>query len=307
MKLSDYLSVLSLVTLLGYIAFNEARDNEPDDKLLPGFTSQGIALGNYIAKSITLPEQLTFAGEQVPLDEPDVRERLDRELHINTYWHNNTIFIIKRAHRWFPAIERILDEESVPNDFKYLPAIESNFLNDTSPKNAVGFWQIRKSTGREMGLEITREVDERYDPVKSTRAACKYLKKAYKKFGNWTMVAGSYNRGMTGIQNAIEKQKTDSYYDLLLNSETSRYVFRILAIKEIIENPENYYFKISDDHLYNPYNVEYVEVTESIPDLVEFSEKLGINYKQLKKYNPWLRQDKLTVRGNKKYLIAIPV
>ena len=153
MKLSDYLSVLSLVTLLGYIAFNEARDNEPDDKQLPGFTSQGIALGNYIAKSITLPEQLTFAGEQVPLDEPDVRERLDRELHINTYWHNNTIFIIKRAHRWFPAIERILDEESVPNDFKYLPAIESTFLNDTSPKNAVGFWKIWKSTGRELSLE----------------------------------------------------------------------------------------------------------------------------------------------------------
>ena len=260
----------------------------------------------YNAKSIPIPDSLTFAGEPVPLNIPDVRERLDRELHINSYWHNNTIFLIKKANRWLPQIEPILKEHGIPDDFKYLTAIEGSFRNDVSPMQAVGFWQIRKDAGKEFGLEINREVDERYDPLKSTVAACKYLRKAYDKFGSWTLVAASYNRGMSGLQRAIDNQQVDSYYDLLLNEETARYVFRILAIKEIIENPSKYSFQIDKDHLYEPEKVKYIEVTESIDDLVEFAKEQGINYKLLKRHNPWLRKDKLTVKKNI-YQIAIPI
>lgn len=260
----------------------------------------------YNATSLAIPDSLFFASEKVPLDIPDVRERLDRELHINTYWHNNTIFLIKNAHRWLSQIEPILKEHGIPDDFKYLTAIEGSFRNDVSPRQAVGFWQIRKDAGKENGLEINKEVDERYDPLKSTVAACKYLKKAHDKFGNWTLVAASYNRGMTGMQKAIDHQNNHNYYNLLLNEETSRYVFRILAIKEIIENPEKYSFNIDDEHLYHPEEVKYIEVTSSIDDLVQWSIDSGINYKLLKRHNPWLRKDKLTVKKNT-YQIAVPV
>ena len=301
-NVTRYLSVLSLIIILGYITYREARDSEhnPTETLEPEIT---VTPG---AKSIPTPSSMTFAGEEVPLHESDVRERLDRELHINTYWHNNTIFLIKRAHRWFPAIEEVLAREGVPDDFKYLTAIEGSLRNDISPKNAVGFWQIRRATGRELGLEISREVDERYNPLRSTEAACRYIKKAYERFGNWTMVAAAYNRGMAGMARAIEDQQVDSYYDLLLNEETYRYVFRILAIKEIIENPDTYYFEVDEEHLYEPYELTYVEVSESIPDLVTFSQEQGINYKILKLHNPWLRQGKLTVRSGHTYQIAIP-
>lgn len=258
------------------------------------------------ASSIPVPETIDFADDHVPLEQSDVKERLDRELHINAYWHNNTIFLLKRAHRWFPEIETILREEGVPEDFKYIPAIEGQFQNVISGKQAVGFWQIRKATGLELGLEISRDVDERYDPIKSTRAACRYFNKAYKKFGNWTLAAASYDRGMSGIQRALDHQQVDSYYDLLLNDETSRYVFRILAIKEIIENPELYGFNIMEEHLYEPYLTEYLEVDETIPDLVTYAQDHGITYKDLKKLNPWLRRDRLTVRKGKQYLIAVP-
>lgn len=268
-------------------------------------------LGEYPSKnstkSLALPDSLTFAGEIVPMNIPDVLERLDRELHINTYWHNNTIFLIKRANRWLPQIEPILKEYEIPDDFKYLTAIEGSFMNDSSPKDAVGFWQFRKDAGKEFGLEISKEVDERYDPLKSTVAACKYLNKAYEKFGDWTLVAASYNRGMSGLQRAMDNQKETSYYDLMLNEETSRYVFRILAIKEIIEHSERYNFEIDEAHLYQPEKVNYIEVTESIDDLIIFAKEQGINYKLLKRHNPWLRQEKLSVKKGKTYQIAIPV
>lgn len=258
------------------------------------------------ATSFDLPDSLTFAGEMVPLEIPDVYERLDREMHINTYWHTNTIFLIKRSNRWMPQISEILAEHGVPDDFKYLAAIESNFLNDTSNKGAVGFWQFLRTAGREFGLEIDRDVDERYDPIKSTHAACRYLLKAYEKFGNWTLVAASYNRGRSGIGRALEHQNVDDYYDLLLNQETSRYVFRILAAKEIISNPKKYGFDVDSKHRYTQENVDYVEVDQSIDDLVKWSQEQGINYKLLKRYNPWLRRDDLSVSGNKVYKIAIP-
>ena len=307
MKFATYVSVLSLVILVGYLTYNEAnRSKQVEDSPDSPVGAEIFASHYPQASSITLPEYMEFAGERVPLEQSDVWERLDRELHINTYWHNNTIFLMKRAHRWFPQIEAILKEEGVPADFKYIPAIEGSFQNAISPKAAVGFWQIRKATGLELGLEISREVDERYDPIKSTRAACKYFKKAYERFGNWTLAAASYDRGQAGMRRALEHQNVNSYYDLLLNDETSRYVFRILAIKEIIENPEKYGFNIMEAHLYQPYITEYMEIDESIPDLVTFAQDHGITYKDLKKYNPWLRRDKLTVRNGKQYLIAFP-
>jgi membrane-bound lytic murein transglycosylase D len=263
------------------------------------------ALGAIV--SFDLPEKLAFAGDSVPMKIQDVRERLDRELHINSYLHGSTIFLMKRAQRWLPQIDSILKQEGIPSDFKYLPLIESALLNDVSPKDAVGFWQILKSSGKENGMEITKEVDERYDPLKSTRAACKYLNTAYKKFGNWTMVAASYNRGMAGMQRSIDNQKVRSYYDLYLNEETARYVFRILAIKEIINHPRKYGFDVKAQYLYEKEKLRYVEVNESIKSLVDFALKEGINYKLLKRHNPWLREETLSVKKGKTYRIAIPL
>jgi membrane-bound lytic murein transglycosylase D len=258
------------------------------------------------AVSFDLPKEVSFAGEAVPLHLPDVRERFDRELHINSYLHNSTMFILKRANRWLPQIEPILKANNIPDDFKYMALIESALLNDVSPRGAVGFWQIMKPSGKELGLEITSEVDERYDPIKATHAACKYLKKAYSKFNNWTLVAASYDRGMAGMQRAMTNQRVDSYYDLFLNDETARYVFRLLAMKEIVEHPARYGFKIHPTHLYQVEPLRYVEVDQTVPNLVSFSLANGANYKLLKRFNPWLREEKLTVKKGRKYVIALP-
>jgi len=256
--------------------------------------------------TLDLPDSISFAGEPVPLHIPDVRERLDREIHINRYWHNNSIFLIKRANQWLPQIEEILIQNNVPSDFKYLPAIEGGLKNAVSPKQAVGFWQILKPTAKEYGMEVTDEVDERYDPIKSTVVACKYLNRAYKKFGNWTLVAASFNRGMRGVQNSLDAQHVDDYYDLLLNEETSRYVFRILACKDLLEDPAKYNFDIKTEHLYEQELLDTLVVTESIKDLAVYAKDQGINYKILKKYNPWLRKSHLTVRNGKSYYLKVP-
>ncbi len=263
--------------------------------------------GFFNAKSLPLPENVNFAGEKVPMEVPDVRERLDRELHINTYWHNNTIFLMKRANRWFPQIEKILKENNVPDDFKYLAVIEGGLQNVVSPAGATGFWQFMKPASKDFGLKVSSEVDERYDPIKSTRAACKYLNRAYKKFGNWTSVAASYNRGMSGIQRTMNAQNESSYYDLHLPSETARYLFRIIALKEIFSNPTDYGFEIDTTHLYQEETLRYVEVKSSIADLTSFAQEQGINIKLLKRYNPWLRKNKLSIKNGDSYQIAIPL
>lgn len=312
--LPDFLSIASLIILIGYITYNESVNrpfsssdsayySESDGKSVP---VNAVYDQRLYAVSFDLPTELSFAGEPVPLNLPDVRESLDKELQINIYFHSNTLFLIKRANRWLPQMQEILRKHDIPEDFKYLPLIESNLLNDVSPKQAVGYWQILKESGREYGLEINNEVDERYDPIKATEAACRYLKKAYDKFGNWTLVAASYNRGMSGLQRALDNQQVNSYYDLYLNDETSRYVFRILAIKEIIRNPTKYGFKVDERHLYQKEPLRYVDVSETIHDLVSFSKQHGINYKLLKRHNPWLREEKLTVKKGKTYRIAIP-
>ncbi len=309
----EIIVVLGLAVLLFLVLFINKRIERIERMLVSNNTSTNTDFaklattdGPLTAISYDLPSQISFAGEAVPMDRSDLREQIDKELQINIYFHSNTIFLIKRANQWLPQFEPILKKHGIPDDFKYLPLIESGLLNQVSPANAVGFWQIVKSAGKENGLEITREVDERYDPIKSAEAACKYLNQAYKRFGNWTLVAASYNRGMSGLNRAIEKQKVDSYYDLFLNEETSRYVFRILAIKEIIENPERYGFKIKPQHLYQQDSVKYIEVDATIPDLVDFAIAQGTNYKLLKRFNPWLRDDRLTIRKNETYQIALP-
>lgn len=304
-----YISIATLVILLGYITYNERTVNHPvfGENISDNATSMAAEIPTgFVAKPFRIPEKLEFAQEPVPLQINDVRERLDRELQINSYLHSSTLFIIKRANRWLPQIEEILKENNIPDDFKYLPLIESALLNQVSPREAVGFWQIMKDAGKAYGLEISKQVDERYDPIKSTYAACKYLKDAHRKFGNWTLAAASYNRGMTGMQKAIDNQKVDSYYDLFLNDETSRYVFRLIAMKEIMQNPLKYGFVLTEEELYTEEKIQYVEVTESIKSLVDFSLSKGTNYKTLKRLNPWLRDEDLTVKKGKLYRIALP-
>jgi hypothetical protein len=254
-----------------------------------------------------VPEFLEFAGERVYLDDPDLRERFDNEIIVNTHFHSSTIFMIKKANRWFPQMRPVLEKYGIPEDFLYLSMIESGLNNDKSPVGAVGFWQFLPSTARELGLEVTSQVDERYDPIKSTEAACKYLLKAKEKVGSWTNTAAAYNMGIRGLFNEMEKQKVDSYYDLLLNEETSRYVFRVLSIKQIMENQERYGFNIPKNELYPIEEVRIIEIDKTIPDLTEFAFSQGINYKILKRHNPWLRNNSLMVRSsNKTYSIKIP-
>ena len=260
----------------------------------------------YKVYALELPDTLSFAGEKVSLDSPDLRERLDRELLVNTYWQSNMMLLLKRANKYFPTIEKILNEEGVPGDLKYLSVIESGLENVVSPAGARGFWQIMRTTGREYGLEVNSNVDERYHIAFSTRMAAQYLKKAKKKFGSWTLAAASYNRGMSGIQRNLNTQKVESYFDLRLGQETSRYVFRVLAVKEIIENPSKYGYVFDDTDLYYSVPVRLHGLDTAISNLTAFAEKMGVNYKILKIHNPWLLQNHLNNRSRKYYEIAIP-
>ena len=261
----------------------------------------------YKVYALKTPENISFCDEQVPLELLDVRERLDRELLVNTYWQSNMLLLIKRSYRFFPLIEKILKEEEVPQDFKYLAVIESGLENVRSPKGAKGIWQIMPATAREYGLEVNKNVDERYNLELSTRVACKYLKKAKEKFGSWTLAAAAYNRGITGISRNLSRQKVENYYDLLLGRETSRYIFRILAVKEIMKNANNYGFIFQENDLYKPYEIRKIELDTAISEYYRFLKKMGINYKKtMKLHNPWLLENHLNNKSRKKYIIKIP-
>lgn len=255
---------------------------------------------------IVVPHEISFAGEEVPLSRFYVKEALDYELTVNTYWHSSSILLIKRANRWFPVIEPILEKYGVPEDFKYLAVAESGLKNVTSPAGAKGFWQIMKTTGREYGLEINSGIDERYHVEKSTEVACKYLLDAYEKYGNWTLAAASYNAGMNKITKETKRQSQESYYDMNFGQETGRYVYRILAIKQILNNPTEYGFHLRSDDLYMPYKTYEVTVDSTIPSLADFANKYGLNYKELKIYNPWLRQAYLPDESRRIYKIKLP-
>lgn len=253
-----------------------------------------------------LPDRVTFAGEEMPLDNFDTRESLDRELLTSAFRHSSTILIIKKANRYLPVIEKILAENNIPDDFKYLVAAESEFSNVISPAGATGFWQIMRATGREGGMEINDEIDERYNLERSTLLACDYLRKSYEKYNSWTLAAASYNGGRAAIDEQIRIQKQNNYYDLLLAEETARYIFRVVAYKLIINDPENYGFILTEDDLYPELDYYEVEVDTAVTSFSQFADKFGTNYKLLKFLNPWLRKPYLTKRQNKTYIIKIP-
>jgi membrane-bound lytic murein transglycosylase D len=267
---------------------------------------QRVFNDNYKVFSLTLPNELSFCGEQVPMERLDVRERLDRELLVNTYWQSNTLLAHKRTARWFPLIEDVLRREGVPEDMKYLAVVESGLTNVVSPAGATGYWQFLKETAISHGLEVNNEVDERYDVERATLAACRYLKEAYQRHGSWALAAAAYNLGQGGVDKQMARQKQNNYFDLQLPEETSRYVFRILAMKEIIRDPERYGFHLRAKDLYPPYVTSSVEVSGPIEDLADFAIRHNSNYRTLKLLNPWLRDVKLTNREGRTYTILLP-
>ena len=256
--------------------------------------------------AVVQPEDLNFAGEEIPVYSSDIWERIDRELLKNTYWQSNTMLYFKKANKYFPIIEPILKEYNIPDDFKYLAVIESGLDNVVSPSGAAGFWQIMKGTAREYGLEVNKDIDERYNLEKATVVACEYLQDAYLRFGNWTMAAASYNMGKSGVTRKIKEQESNNYYNLYLNSETARYVFRIIAVKEIMQNPKKYGFMFRRKDLYSMPNLQAIEVDSTIANLSDFAKLYNVNYKLLKQFNPWLRTRKLPDKSRRRYILKIP-
>ena len=253
-----------------------------------------------------IPDTLEFCGERVPLEDFDVRERIDREFLVNTYWHSAMLLYIKRANRWFPLIEQILKKNGVPDDFKFMAVAESGLTNVVSPDGATGFWQLMEAAAKKYGLEINNEVDERYSVAKSTQAACDYLKEAHARFGTWTLTAASYNNGVNGIENQIGRQQTKNYYNMYLNDETYRFVARIVSIKEIFKNPHKYGFYFSQSDLYPRFDIYEVKINYQVKDFAQFAKNYGINYKILKIFNPWLRDNFLKNKNRKSYTLELP-
>lgn len=253
-----------------------------------------------------VPDSIEFAGVWYNLEDLDLKERFDRELIVNNFWHSNTILYLKRANRWFPMMRKILKEEGVPEDMLYLAVIESGLIQATSPSGAKGFWQFMEPTARDFNLRVDNEVDERLNVEKSTRAACHYLKSAFEKFGTWFLAAASYNMGKGGVQSNLDRQGVETYFDLSLNSETARYVFRILAVKEIMNNPKKFGFEIEEHQLYPPYETKKVEIDSTIENLYDWSLKQGTTIKIVRKLNPWIKGTKLTMIDDKTIEIDLP-
>lgn len=298
-KILGLVAIVMVSSLFIFSTNNEAKtivtDNEKN-------TSE-----SYQIRALKIPSNLNFAGEAVPIDKEDIRERIDRELLVNTYWQSNGLLLFKRTHKYFPIIEPILKKNGIPNDFKYLAVIESGLQNVTSPAGAKGFWQIMKATAKENGLEVNANVDERYNIEKATQVACDYLNKAKERFGSWTLAAAAYNAGNAGISRRIDAQFVDNYYDLLLPDETQRYLPRMIAMKEILSNPTKYGFILEKEDLYNLEPTKTIKVDSVITDIARFSKNLGINYKTMKIHNPWLRENKLNNASRRMYEIKIPL
>lgn len=302
-KISAYSVFLTIaMTFLLFASFKQTEDNSPslaeagnNDNMLP-----------QVIRSINVSKPYTFAEEHVPMDNFDAVERLDRELSVNSYWHSSTLLNIKSASRYFPVIEPILAKYGIPDDFKYLAVTESNLRNVTSPAGAKGIWQFVKATGQYYGLEINGEVDERYNLEKATVAACKYLADYYEDFGSWTLAAAGYNMGGPRVKKLLAEQHAKTYYDLNVNPETSRYIFRIIAMKEILTSPKDFGFYIEENELYKPLDYKIIEVSESVPNWGTFAEEHGISYRMLKVYNPWLVSGDLTCSGKKVYEVKVP-
>lgn len=297
-KLIYFFSIIGVITtVFVFVQIADAEEKGEEERVTYDLPQQ--------IKSVKMLGNVSFAGEQVPMN-IDTRERLDRELTVNSYYHSSTLLNIKMANKYFPIIEPILSEYGVPDDFKYLAVAESGLRNVTSPASAKGIWQIRKAAAQEMGLEVNSEVDERYHIEKATVAAAKYLKQNYKRFGSWVEAAAAYNMGAAGLSKAMNSQGTDDYFELNINEETSRYVFRLIALKEIMQNPSSFGFYVQPGDLYERLDNSYlVTVDKSVASWADFAKEKGTTYKLLKYYNPWLRDNKLTVKHNV-YQVRIP-
>ncbi|GHA41622.1 murein transglycosylase [Salinimicrobium marinum] len=300
MKATKKMLLLGTVIVAGAFSIYAVQDENTDEN------QKERLVNDYNVYAIPVPDNLEFAGEPVPVESPDIYERMDRELLVNTYWQSNAFLLIKRANKYFPVIEPILAEYGVPDDLKYIAVIESGLTNAVSPAGARGFWQFMEPTGKELGLEINSNVDERYNLEKSTRAAAQYLKKSKERFGSWTLAAAAYNAGNYGISKQLDRQEVGDYYDLLLGEETGRYVFRILALKEILQDPKRFGFNFREKDLYHDVPSYKVKVDTAVTDFPAFARNFGINYKILKIHNPWLREAHLNNRSRKEYFIELP-
>lgn len=293
--------LVSIIGFFGLLFYGFSSNNKTDLH-----ESESISFNkDYSIIPVKIPDNLYFADEKVPTNNFDNFESLDRELLINTYWQSQTLLFIKKAHRYFPIIEPILKEHGVPDDFKYLAVAESGLSNVVSPSNASGFWQFLKGTAQDYKLEVNSEVDERYHLEKSTNAAANFLKESYKKFGSWSLAAASYNMGRRNISKQVERQKSDNYYDLVLGEETGRYVYRLIALKLILEAPEKFGFHVNDNEKYQPIPYKVFVIDSTIQSIPDFANMMGVNYKILKELNPWLRDNKLTNKNKKTYEIKI--
>ena len=299
MKLAQRILSLLSISIITVIFYNAILKTAPNPELQ---THKG-----YKIKALKLPKGLNLAGERVPIEINDVKERMERELLVNTYWQSNGILLLKRANRYFPILEPLLAKYNLPDDFKFLALAESGFTDETSSVGAAGIWHFMRTTGKEYGLEINDNVDERYNIEKSTKVAAEYLIKAKEKLGSWTLAAAAYNVGNRGVSRRLEAQEVSSYYDVKLPDETERYIFRILALKEIITNPKKYGFVFDKEDLYTNKETRSVKVDTTISNLTQFAKKFGMNYKELKIHNPWLREHKLNNKSRKLYEIKIPL
>ena len=297
-KIVRLLSII-FITLLSITFFNAVYISD--------VPSEKNTADSYTIKALKIPDELTFAGEKVPTELYDIKERMDRELLVNTYWQSNGLLLIKRAHKYFPIIEPMLKKYGIPDDFKYLAVAESGLENNSSSAGAAGFWHFLKSSAKEYGLEVNQNVDERYNLEKATKVAADYLKKSKKQFGTWTLAAAAYNAGNARIARNLKKQQVTDYYDLLLNSETSRYVLRIVALKEVLSYPKKYGFEFEKEDLYTSPATRTVRVDTVITNIASFAKGFNTNYKELKLHNAWLRENKLNNKSRKLYKITIPI
>ena len=307
--MSNTFKIISIISLISVIFLCVSANNKNQLNLASAVVNDpktGTHL-NYKIQSLKLPDNLNLAGERVPLEIADVKERMERELLVNTYWQSNGLLLLKRANKYLPIIEPLLAKHGLPDDFKFLALAESGFTDETSSVGAAGMWHFMKETGQEYGLEINDNVDERYHIEKSTEVAAEYLKDAKEKFGSWTLAAASYNAGVYGISRRIKEQEVTNYYDALLPDETERYIFRIIALKEIINNPEKYGFVFEQEDLYTLPKTYTIKVDTPITNISKFAKGYGLNYKEFKILNPWLRENKLNNSSRKLYEIKIPI
>ncbi|MGK0414356.1 MAG: membrane-bound lytic murein transglycosylase D [Polaribacter sp.] len=301
--MNKYVRVLSLLSILIVTLLFINAMNKTEIEPSPSTSTHEM----YKIKALKLPNNLNLAGERVPIEKQDIRERMERELLVNTYWQSNGLLLLKRANKYFPIIEPLLEKYGLPDDFKFLALAESGFIDETSSAGAAGMWHFMQATGKEYGLEINSNVDERYDIEKSTKVAAEYLKNSKSNLGSWTLAAAAYNAGNYGVSRRLETQQITNYYDAKLPNETERYVFRILALKEVMNNPKKYGFVFEKEDLYTLQKTKTIKVDTAITNITIFAKRYGLTYKEFKIHNPWLRENNLNNMSRKEYEIKIPI